>query len=146
MKMTTDSHNSNHFYVNVNFPKTARGENFPSKFIESLRDTDSIVHWVRGSLGKIYKYQFLSGTKLWPLIKMCFKTPIIKMKGAVFNAWTTAISYNQPCWRPYIASQQCLKKKKKKLMTSLSLLTYQTWRRVIRNHELNVSGIWHPRR
>lgn len=53
MKMTTDSHNSNHFYVNVNFPKTAKAENFPSKLIESLRDTDSIVHWVRCSFEKI---------------------------------------------------------------------------------------------
>lgn len=38
MKMTTDSHNSTHFYVNVNFPKTARVENFPTKLIESLRE------------------------------------------------------------------------------------------------------------
>lgn len=55
MKMTTDSHNSNHFYVNVNFPKTVKGKNFPSKLIESLRDTDRIVHWLRWSLRKILK-------------------------------------------------------------------------------------------
>ena len=43
MEMTTESHNSNHFYVNVNFPKTAKGENFPPYLRESLRDTDSVL-------------------------------------------------------------------------------------------------------
>lgn len=58
MEMTTDSHNSNHFYVNVNFPKTVKGENFPSNLRESLRDTDSIIHGVRCSLKKKIHYKY----------------------------------------------------------------------------------------
>ena len=74
---------------------------------------------------------------------MCHKTPVIKMKGTVFNAWTTAISYNQLYWRLYLNKSAVFKKKKKYIyiyiVTSLKFLTYQTWSRVIRNHELNKS-------
>lgn len=33
---------------------------------------------------------------LWPLIKMCFQTPVMKMRGTDFHAWTSTIYIIRP--------------------------------------------------